>query len=91
MSEEIVNICNRYQLRKAAGVCWLLDLEQQVGAYKKPMVMNSVGARIWELLSSGKTENEAAEALAEEYGEEKEEISKDVAAFIKQLEKWKNS
>lgn len=81
----------RYELRRAAGVCWLLDLEQEVGAYKKPMAMNSIGARIWELLDAGKTVDEAARLLSEEYEENIDEVRKDVAGFAGQLEAWKRA
>ena len=43
----------RYQLRRAAGRYWLLDMEQEGVPYRRPLCMNEMGAAVWELLVRG--------------------------------------
>lgn len=38
---------NGYELRKAAGLYWLLDLRQDGEHYKPPLAMNEMGAEIF--------------------------------------------
>ena len=38
------------QLRKAAGIYWLLHMDQAGPAYKHPVPLNESGARIWQML-----------------------------------------
>ena len=53
----------RFQLRHAAGLYWLLDMEQDAGSYKKPLAMNEMGAEIFKLMQDGKTNLQIAEIL----------------------------
>lgn len=75
----------RYQLRKAAGKYWLLDMEQTLDAYKQPIPFNEVGARIWELLSENYSIEGIVEILSKEYEATKAEIQPDVEDFLDQL------
>lgn len=75
-----------YQLRKAAGTYWLLDMAQSGPAYKKPVPLNESGARIWQMLEKGKKPEQIAEIFAKDYGITCEEASADVHQFMKQLE-----
>lgn len=83
MSED--RIQKRYQLRKAAGKYWLLDMEQTLDAYKQPIPFNEVGARIWELLAENHSIEEIVEILSKEYEATKAEIQPDVEDFLDQL------
>lgn len=76
----------RYQMRKAAGGYWLLDMGQTGLVYKNPISLNETGAAIWELLEDGKSPEQIAESFAEEYGIAKEEALADVRQFMEQLE-----
>lgn len=76
---------NRYQLRYAAGVYWLLDMEQTGRAYRKPIVMNECGAYIWENYSQQAEEDRIADLLHERYGISREEAAADVNQFIGEL------
>lgn len=76
---------NRYCLRYAGGVYWLLDCEQEGVPYKEPIPMNEVGADIWSLMEQGKTESEIVEQISEDYGADKETVKQDVEQFRKQL------
>ncbi len=78
----------RYQLRHAAGVYWLLDMEQAGVPYKPPIPINEIGARIWELLFRGEEKAKIAEILADEYQVDIGTISEDVDAFVKQLQEF---
>ena len=44
---------DRYQIRHAAGIYWLLDMEQQGYPYEKPLPLNEMGAQIWEMMQKG--------------------------------------
>lgn len=75
----------RYQLRHAAGLYWLLDMEQTGALYTDPIPLNEVGARLWELLASGKSASEVCEWLCETYELSSEQAQQDVQEFIEQL------
>lgn len=75
----------KYQVRKAAGGYWLLDMSQEGFVYKNPVFLNETGAAIWELLEDGKPPEQIAESFVEEYGIAKEEALADVGQFIEQL------
>ena len=77
---------SRYQLRRAAGVCWLIDMEQKGVPFQKPIPVNEMGAEIWELLVCGQRDR-IVEKLCEEYQIERVEVIQDVEYFIKDLEK----
>lgn len=77
----------QYQLRYAAGLYWLLDMEQTGGTYKKPVIMNECGAYIWQNYIESVSEQEIAGMLHTRYGISSEEALKDVREFIKQLQK----
>lgn len=79
------NIFTRYQLRQAAGMYFLIDREQPGLPYRRPMTLNEVGARIWELLSYGLDQEQVAKQLSEEYEVSPEEVSGDVELFCRQL------
>ena len=37
----------RYQIRQAAGMYWLLDMEQPGIPYRQPVLLNETGAAFW--------------------------------------------
>ena len=86
MSNRDVKNTSSYQLRYAAGLYWLLDMEQSGVPYRKPLAVNEVGADIWKLLEQGEGEEEIAEKLSEEYQVSPEAIREDIAQFRQQLE-----
>ena len=77
----------RYQLRYAAGLYWLLDMEQTGSTYKKPVTMNECGAYIWQNYIESVSEQEIASMLHARYGISSEEALEDIREFIKQLQK----
>ena len=58
---------NRYQLRRAAGVYWLLDMEQDGLSCERPIMLNECGAFLWQRFRDGKTKEAAVQELCAEY------------------------
>lgn len=77
----------KYQLRHAAGMYWLLDMEQKGPEYKKAVCMNESGAYFWKLIEEGKTKEQISEHLISEYGLDKAEAEQDVKEFFDNLQK----
>ncbi|MCH5187067.1 MAG: PqqD family protein [Oscillospiraceae bacterium] len=75
----------RYQLRHAAGLYWLLDMEQSGTSYVSPLPLNEAGAQILQMLADGMSENEIGGRLCEKYGVSPGEAKNDVRDFIMQL------
>ena len=75
----------RYQIRQAAGMYWLLDMEQPGIPNRQPVLLNETGAAFWKLLAQGKPEDEVASVIASEYGVSREEIRQDVEQFLQKL------
>lgn len=75
----------KYRLRYAAGLYWLLDVEQKGQEYRKPISMNECGALICQRAMEGHTEEELAKELVKQYGIEDAKAKKDVAEFLEQL------
>lgn len=48
--------------------------------------LNEVGTRIWELLSHGSALGSVTAAVAQEFDVEQEELARDLAAFVRELE-----
>lgn len=78
----------KYQLRKAAGCYWLLDMAQSGLDYKRPVPLNESGARIWQLMADeGKEPGQAAKVMAQEYGIAVTDALSDIRQFMEQLKK----
>ncbi len=76
----------RYQMREAAGMYWIMDMEQEPLQYKPPICINSVGAWIWENLASGLSREETVQKFALRYDIPIEEARHDCQAFFAQLQ-----
>ncbi len=77
----------RYQLRKAAGCYWLLDMWQTGKTNTKPVILNENGAIIWQRLREGENQEAIAKEFHQNYGISEQEALQDIGAFLKQLEK----
>ena len=75
----------RYQLRKAAGLYWLLDMEQDGAERQDPVVLNESGAYIWEQYRRLGSETSVAEVLSREFGISVQEGLADIRCFFQQL------
>jgi len=80
-----MNEKGRYQLRKAAGLYWLLDMEQSGAKRQEPVVLNESGAFIWKQYESLQSETAVAEALSREFGLSVQEGLSDIRQFFQQL------
>lgn len=78
----------RYQLRYAAGIYWLLDIDQEGVPYKKPLPMNEMGAAIWEMMVQGLDKEQIVRALCREYQVTAETVKCDVEQFQNQLAEY---
>ncbi len=76
---------NRYQLRRAAGVYWLLDMEQDGLVCERPVMLNECGAFLWQAFRDGKTREAIVRELCGTYEISPERAKADVERFIGQL------
>lgn len=86
MAEKRILESERWQLRHAAGVYWLLDMEQRAESQRAPLSLNAAGAELWKLLSSGVEEEAAADVLCSRYSLDRQSALRDVRDFIAGLE-----
>lgn len=77
---------NRYQLRHAAGMYWLMDMKQTGETYQKPISFNECGAAIYHRYRAGEDEVEISEFLHKEYGIEQKSAAEDVRQFLQELQ-----
>lgn len=75
----------RYQIRRAAGCFWLLDMQQDGKHLKKPVMLNESGALIWKLLKDGKEAKQIAEHIKKTYEISGDEAERDVSLFLETL------
>ncbi len=78
----------RYQLRYAAGIYWLLDMEQPGVPYQKPLPMNETGAEIWNMLVQEMTVEDMARCMSQRHGVTEEEAKQDIQQFSEQLRQY---
>lgn len=76
----------RYQMRKAAGLYWLIDMEQSGSDWREPVAVNESGAFIWERYQCLRSEIAVAEELNRERGVPVQEALTDIRHFLQQLE-----
>lgn len=75
----------RYQLRKAAGLFWLVDMEQSGAERQEQIVLNESGAYIWRQYERLQSETAVAEVLSSEFGISAQEGLADIRQFFQQL------
>ncbi len=76
----------KFRLRRAAGMYWLLDIEQPGIPYERPVALNRTGAFICEMMENGAGAAEIAEAMSEAYGITVPEARDDLEQFVRQLD-----
>jgi hypothetical protein len=74
-----------YQLRRAAGKYWLLDMQQGFD-YHSPICLNESGAYLWQLYQKGCTREEIAGQLSREFELEWEEAWQDTNDFLDRIQ-----
>ena len=78
-------ISERYCLRHAAGLYWLVDTVQDGREYISPIPLNEVGANIWKMYERGSSDEEICEWMRGEYEITKEQAEEDLRGFFSQL------
>ena len=73
---------DRFVLRKAGGLYWLLDTEQEGPNYKRPVALNAVGADIYIMIKEGKNKEEIITQLMNKYEADEKSIRDDVENFM---------
>lgn len=63
-----MEIKDRYQMRRAAGLYWLIDMEQNGVCWREPVAVNESGAYIWAQYRRLGSEEAVAEELSRERG-----------------------
>lgn len=79
-------IGRRYQLRRAAGLYWLINMEQPGPAYIAPVPLNEEGAKLWERILLGTSIEDICTQFSEEYEIPLAQAREDVHDFIEQLQ-----
>ena len=79
-------ISRRYQLRRAAGLYWLIDMEQPGPAYIAPVPLNEEGAKLWEQIALGASLEDICTLFCKEYEIPLAQAQEDVNDFIEQLQ-----
>ena len=72
-------------MRKAAGLYWLLDLQQSGEQYIPPLAMNEMGAEIFKMQQAGEDAETIVRSLCERYDADENMIRKDVMSFLGKL------
>lgn len=80
-----IKVNKAYQLRCAAGQYVLLHMEQCGVPYESPLIINAVGAEIWNGLQKELSLEEIVEKLSQTYQVPAKEIKEDTESFIEQL------
>lgn len=82
-----MDLKKRYQIRKAAGLYWLLDMEQNGIERQEPVALNESGAYIWQQYQRLGSDDSVAEELSREFEIPAEEALTDVKQFLQQLKR----
>ena len=80
-----MNEMEQYLLRYCAGVHWLIKVDQQASDYVPPLMINDVGAIIWNGMKEGKGLQELSILLHNQYGIDSKKAILDVEKFVEQL------
>lgn len=75
----------QYILRHAAGMDWIIEINQQEAEYVTPLSVNECGAMIWRGLEAGLGNDDLSIILQNQYGIDSKEALKAVAMFMEQL------
>jgi hypothetical protein len=76
----------KYQLRYAAGIYWLLQMEQSGETDLPPIMLNECGAYIWNLYQEGKQFDQISAHVSEKYEIKQKAAAADVTEFFDTLQ-----
>lgn len=72
-------------MRKAAGLYWIIDMEQSGAEWREPVAVNESGAYIWKCYQCLRSETAVAEELSRENGVTVQDALTDIRGFLQQL------
>ncbi len=75
----------RYILRHAAGMDWIIQVNQHEAVYVAPIAVNASGAMMWHLLESGSGVEELAQTLQTQFGIDAAQALRDTEDFCQHL------
>ncbi|MBP5529154.1 MAG: PqqD family protein [Lachnospiraceae bacterium] len=78
-------VWENYEIHNAAGTFFVVNISQQGDVFEKPLEVNEFGALACNYLKNGKTLEETAALLSEEYEADFSEVKKDVEIFYESL------
>jgi hypothetical protein len=79
------NKLKNYEIHDVAGTHFLVNVSQRGDVFEKPLEINEFGAFVCKYLKDGKSSDEIAKILSEEYEAEYDEVLKDVNDFLNVL------
>ena len=79
-----INLDN-YEIHDVAGTHFIINVSQCGDVFEKPLEINEFGSFVCRYLKDGRTIEETAKILSEEYEAEYEEVLKDVNDFLNVL------
>ncbi|MBR6382639.1 MAG: PqqD family protein [Lachnospiraceae bacterium] len=79
------NKLKNYEIHDVAGTHFLVNVSQRGDVFEKPLEINEFGAYVCKYLKDGKSSDEIAKILSEEYEAEYDEVLKDVNDFLNVL------
>ena len=74
-----------FQIQKIAGMWMLFPTNEMTRTYNAMLKLNAVGAFLWQGLSEGKTIEQLADMLVEEYGVNRPRAVADIGVFVEKL------
>ncbi|HAH07124.1 MAG TPA: PqqD family protein [Elusimicrobia bacterium] len=72
--------------RKIADEFILVPIRRKVGDLQSLFTLNETGTRVWELIDGKRTEEEIQSVLLEEFDAPAEQVARDVAELLGQME-----
>lgn len=75
----------KFQIRQAGGMHWLIGINPQNGEIRPAILLNEIGAYIWEQKQRGCTVCEIAEGIAEQWDVTQEKAEADTQKFLQHL------
>lgn len=79
---------NRYIIKEAAGIFWLIDVCQEGFFYREPLQMNAIGADIFRMWEKKLSVDKIIDVLCEEYDAPRDVIASDVQEFLERLKSY---
>ena len=77
-----------YQIKYAAGRYWISKPHQTGTEYRRPFVVNESGARIFQMLADGLTEEAVVREISQEFQLAEDVVKPDIADFMRHIQQY---